>query len=235
MRSFRKATPPATIVALERAWAADLEDDPSLVTNIERARGRFDSHDKAASRAAVCAEQTGLCAFCLGRIRPLSPVADKAGTRLAHVIPLRLDPRRIFDWENLVGACPGGTGRALHCDVLQGDRAVWINPAATPSLEQFIRYGSRGELRYEGPALHGRTPAQIQAEFDAVLGLNIERLRANRRAVLDVARLEMERLGWSTANLQREIRRWSTPSDEGFTPYFCVAVSYLQRKLAAQP
>lgn len=235
MRSIHKATPPANIRSHASAWQREVERDPAILSDTRRVRARFDELDKDAPRTALCDEQTRLCAFCLGRIRPASPVVDKAGTTLAHVVPLRVDPRRIFDWANIVGACPGGSGTARHCDNLQGDRTLFINPAALPSLERHIRYSSRGRLRYAGPMLAGRTPAQIQAEFDDVLGLNIERLRDNRRAVLETAQEAMDRLGWSRSNLERELRRWSTPDTDGSSPYFCVAVSYLQQKLQARP
>jgi uncharacterized protein (TIGR02646 family) len=235
VRSIRKGTPPEDIRNRAQTWRREYESTPAVLTNTGHARNRFDEHDKKASRAALCVEQTGLCAFCLGRIRPEAPVADSAGMRLAHVIPLQVEPRRIFDWDNLLGACRGGTGTALHCDVLQGNRSLFINPALVPELERHIRYSSRGVLSYMGPPLCGRTREQIQQEFDVVLGLNIERLRMNREAILAAAKREMERLGWTRSNLEREIRRWSTPGPDGYMPYFCVAVFYLEKKLAAQP
>jgi hypothetical protein len=235
VRSFHKSTPPASIRAHASAWHKEYAIDPRILEDTKRVRARFDLLDKELPRRSLCVEQTGLCAFCLGRIRPRSPTVDPmSGTTLAHVEPLQLAPRRIFDWDNLVGACPGGSGTARHCDNLQGNRRLYINPASVHALETYIRYTDRGKLRYVGPTLCGRTPEQIQAEFDDILGLNIERLRANRAAILDEARRAMERLGWSRSNLEHEIRRWSSPDQAGYTPYFCVAVSYLQRKLAAQ-
>lgn len=235
MRSLRKGQVPDDVRNRAQAWRQEYELNPAVLENTELARNRFDAHDKRASRTALWREQLGLCAFCLGRIRAEGPLADTAGMRLAHVVPLQVDKRLILEWDNLLGACRGGSGTALHCDVLQGNQRLHINPALTPELERHIRYSSRGRLSYVGPPLCGRTPAQIQAEFDDVLGLNIERLRANREAVITVANQSMQRLGWSRSNLEREIRRWSTPDEHGFEPYFCVAVSYLQRKLAAQP
>lgn len=235
MRSIHKGTAPDDIRSRAQAWRREYERAPAVLTNTGHARNRFDEHDKKASRAALCLEQSGLCAFCLGRIRPEAPVTDSAGMRLAHVIPLQVEPRRIFDWDNLLGACRGGTGTALHCDVLQGNRSLFINPALVAGLARHIRYNDRGALRYVGPPLCGRTPEQIQREFDDVLGLNIERLRSNRAAILATARREMERLGWTRGNLEREIRRWSAPGPDGYVPYFCVAVFYLEKKLAAQP
>lgn len=236
MRHFRKETPPANVRSHASAWRSEYELDPTVLTDTRRVRARFDLLDKDVPRQRLCVEQTGLCAFCLGRIRPASPIIDTAtGTTLAHVEPLQLAPRRIFEWDNLVGACPGGSGTARHCDNLQGNRRLYINPASTPGLERHIRYSDGGRLRYVGPTLCGRTRVQIQAEFDEILGLNIERLQANRAALIDEARREMERLGWTRGNLEREIRRWSTPGPDGYVPYFCVAVFYLAKKLAAQP
>ncbi|HEY8376913.1 MAG TPA: hypothetical protein VIK91_10515 [Nannocystis sp.] len=177
MRSFRKSTPPANVRSHASAWRQEYERDPSVLEDKKLVRTRFDQLDKGLPREQLCLEQTGLCAFCLGRIRPVSPILDtSSGTTLAHVEPLELVPRRIFDWENLVGSCPGGSGTARHCDNLQGNRRLYINPASVPYLERYIRYNDRGKLRYVGPTLHGRTPEQIQAEFDDILGLNIERL-----------------------------------------------------------
>lgn len=233
MRSFAKDTPPADFRARADEWRRDCEHDPTLLTNTAEARSRFDLLDKRSARTALLAEQTGLCAFCLGRIRRESPTDGPSGTVLAHLVPVRVDTRLVLDWDNLVGSCKGGSGTARHCDNLQGDRELYIHPPHIPALELHIRYSSRGELCYQGPSLCGRTREQIQAEFNDVLGLNIERLKANRKAVLEVAHQKMESLGWTRAHLEKETRRWSTPAPDGYTPYFCVAVAYLQRKLAA--
>jgi len=246
MRSFRKGTPPAEVLKEARNWRQEHEQSPALLDDARHVRSRFNQLDKRSSQEALCSEQVSLCAFCLGRIRPKSPVLDPSGTRLAHVVPLESDRRAIFDWKNLVGACDGGSGTARHCDALQGSRILYINPALIQSLDQYIYYSPRGQLIYDGPSLHSISPSpacsgvyrsreEIQGEFDDILGLNIERLKKNRAAIIDVARDRMLRIGWSRANVQREIQHWLAVEGEGHKPYFCVAVSYLERKLSAQP
>lgn len=246
MRSFRKGTPPVEVHEEARNWQQEHEQSPALLDDTRHVRSRFNQLDKRSSQAALCNEQVGLCAFCLRRIRPRSPVLDPSGTRLAHVVPLESDRRTIFDWSNLVGACDGGSGTARHCDALQGSRILYINPALIRSLDQHVYYNTRGQLFYDGPPLYSISPSlacsgvhrsrdEIQGEFDDILGLNIERLKKNRAAIIDVTRERMRRIGWSRANVEREIQHWSAVEGEGHKPYFCVAVSYLERKLPAQP
>ncbi len=208
------------------------------------ARERFDLLKKKIPRERLVAEQLGLCAFCLGRIRPESPVIDgNAGTVLAHVVPLTIDRLRIFDWTNLVGACPGGTKKAPHCDRAQGQQRLHVHPAFSPlALEDHIAYASSGILTYVGPTLFFRQRAEIQAEFDDVLKLNVTRLKENRAAVLEEAqrRLPKTKGLYPESLLRSEIEYWTSPipiSDDpplsGHRPYFCVAVAYLKKKLRA--
>lgn len=244
MRTFNKGPAPRVVAEHDARWQRERAAGP--VTTIT-ARTRFDDLDKSLPRVFLGREQGGLCAFCLGRIRPVSPVSAASGTVLAHVVPLREDCGRIFEWTNLVGACPGGTRAAPHCDRAQGQRRLHVNPALAPvALEDHVHYASDGALRYCGPPLFGRAPDEIQAEFDEVLCLNTVRLRENRAAILDEARarLPQGKGSWSEPLLRAEMAWWTArveirtdPPGEppllAYRPYFCVALAYLKKKLRA--
>lgn len=243
MRTFTKGPAPDIVADHDRQWQSECRDRPPVPGETPRVRARFDQLDKKTPRERLVAEQLGLCAFCLGRIRPQSPVEANAGAVLAHVTPLSAAPLRIFDWTNLVGACPGGTDRAPHCDRAQADRRLHIHPGYSPlALEEHITYSSMGRLHYGGPALFGRTPDEIQAEFDDVLRLNVPRLMQNRTGILEETnrRLPKSRGPYPVSLLHDEIRHWESPVSiatdppmMGRRPYFCVAIAYLKKKLRA--
>ena len=233
MRSIAKRSEPPIVRQHREAWQRECA---AGIPGTTVARTRFNDLEKTVPRNQLVAEQAGLCAFCLGLIRGEAPLPTGAGTNIAHVTPLSVDPTRIFAWDNLVGSCIGGTNTAPHCDRAQGEQILHINPAAAVLvLEEHIDYSSKGVLRYRGPATCGRNPDEIQDEFDRVLKLNSTRLKENRAIVLEEVHARLPRASgpWRAADLDRAIKHWSTVGPEGYVPYFCVAIAYLTKKRRA--
>ncbi len=126
-------------------------------------------------RAALLAEQRGVCCYCTDRI------TDKT-MKIEHRVAQSADEFRTLDWPNLFGACcgetdnPAGDGaKILHCDSAKGSRPIAVDPT-NPSHAATLSYRNDGTLVSAQPA--------HQADIDDVLRLNVTALRDRRRREL---------------------------------------------------
>lgn len=201
----------------------------SLTRHRLTAHSDYDNYqDKDALRHALVAEQHGLCCYCMGRIRD-----DRDAMKVEHWHSQRNHGAEQLVYRNLLGACPGGMDRPphlQHCDTRKGDRDLGWNPAdPAHHIETRIRYEMDGSIRSDDSA--------FDAELREVLNLNSERLKNNRKAVLDSI------LDWrkkEKRNLQgpvpreqfRRERDFRIRANGEFTPYCQVAVWWLEQRLA---
>jgi len=128
VRTFAKQPRPAWMTAV----AAE-----GPLTGKEQARAVFDSLDKPKLRLIAVAEQRGLCAFCMGRIR-----ADGDGAsaiRLAHRVPISTDPTLALTWTNLVASCSS----PHSCDERQGSHCLTVDPVLPATTVDQLRYERR--------------------------------------------------------------------------------------------
>lgn len=171
-------------------------------------------------RNALVAEQRGLCCYCMGRIR-----ADGASMRIEHWRCQAMFPDEQLAYANLLGACRGGDGESAvghHCDVRKADQELLWNPANPEhAIEARVRYLSDGRIESKDDVFNG--------QLDAVLNLNLARLRSNRKVVLD------EVLNWwrstppARRNIQAQIVR-RTDGADNLAPFSPVAVWFLRQK-----
>lgn len=201
-------------------------NEPACLTQHRAAEHSFyhNYQGKDALRAALVAEQRGLCCYCMSRI-----VADSQKMKIEHW-QSQSDPATQhlqLTFGNLLGACKGGEGGSpdqQHCDTLKGNRALKWNPA-TPAhaIEARIRYENNGEIH--------SNDLQFDDELNTVLGLNVAILKNRRKGMLDGALSWWQMKQPNQAQVRARINKYDPPVGE-LEPYQHVAIWFLKRKLA---
>jgi len=112
-----------------------------ITTDLSRAhsaRDAFEQLDKNAVRKQLVAEQGWLCAFCMQRID--EQTLDDRGEhvmKVAHRMPIAVDPNEALNWYNLLGSCDGGQRRGhipRTCDLAQRSTALTVDPTKRESI-----------------------------------------------------------------------------------------------------
>lgn len=202
-------------------------DEPACLTEHRAMEHSFyqNYQGKDALRAALVAEQRGLCCYCTSRI-----VADSQKMKIEHWRSQTNEATKHMqlDYGNLLGACRGGEGEPMvnqHCDTRKGGRDLMVNPA---SLDQeiidSIRYQSNGEIRSDHPQLDG--------EIDDILGLNVAFLKSSRKTVLDVVLAWWQNKKPDNTQVQARIAKFDNRVGE-LEPFTPVAIWFLRKRLAA--
>ena len=193
----------------------------SLTTHRNTPHCDFDNYaHKLVLRAALVAEQHGLCCYCMCRI-------DSGSMKIEHWHCQTNYPGEELDYRNLLAACPGGEGqprRLQHCDTRKADEDLLWNPADPQRhVEQRISYGLDGKIRSDEP--------RFDRQLNEVLNLNMASIRRQRTAILDAVLQwwRKQRGSASRQRVEREIERRNSPP---LAPYVQVAIWWLERKLA---
>ncbi len=217
MRTIAKGVPPASLTAHRKAQHTDY--------------GNLSAGAKDELRNALAREQRGLCCYCMSRIYP-KPKAMK----IEHWRSQARSPNEQLSYENLLGACPGeegGRASAQHCDTRKGDKTLKWNPAnAAHRVEHRSGFDPDGTIRADDTEFH--------RQLDEVLGLNVAKLRYNRRAVLRGIEDWWERIRDVRDRSRRDrlvLRQRSRYVDgDSDLPEYCqVVVHWLDKKFARTP
>ena len=179
-------------------------------------------------RAAIFAEQFGLCCYCMRQI-----YEDSALMKIEHWRCQSRYPGGQLDYRNLLGACKGGSGQPpdhQHCDTRKGDRDLRWNPAnPAHNIEQKIRYEADGTIRSDDP--------EFDVQLGEVLNLNVTALKSHRRGVFSAMtewlKAEKAKLQGPVprARLEREREKRATGDLRG-RPFGRVAVWFLDQRLS---
>lgn len=171
--------------------------------------------------------------------------------KIEHFVTRSHEPRRMYDWDNLLGVCDGvmrggSKGETFTCDTARGDRPLHINPAKPPPKpEDVFIIGKSGEIIVEGDDAKADPPpvamvddprSQLRSNAKAdrkTLNLNHPRLVAGRRAVIDDLRKRL-RSNDDIKAIRRLLQIFSNPTRDGLPEYARVAVEYLRPKLRAR-
>lgn len=199
----------------------------SLVQHRAAAHCTYDNFlRKDELRAALVAEQGGLCCYCMARIRP-----DADSMKIEHWKCQHAHPGEQLDYRNLLGACLGGEGRPQrlqHCDTRKGDNDLRWNPSVVAHpVEARIRYEVDGTIRSDDPV--------FDKQLDDVLNLNLPVFKNNRSGILDVIsawckREKARRKGPVPRDvLESRLSGWTTGE---LLPFSGVAVWALRYRLA---
>lgn len=210
MKSIRKSPEPVSLTAYRNTQTATY--------------GNF--VQKQDLRDSLVREQRGLCCFCLSRIRP-----DLNSMKIAHWQPQNpetpAEAALDLTYSNLLGACKGNEGqphRSTHCDTRQRNQPLTKNPAnPAHRVDDLIHYATSGEIKSDD--LH------FDRDLNEVLNWNHDRLKRNRKAILDAFKDARSRLPQFRRNdLERELRKWNGESTTTDLEPFCMVVVYWLRK-----
>ncbi|RWM71191.1 MULTISPECIES: retron system putative HNH endonuclease [Mesorhizobium] len=204
---------------------AKAAEPQSLTQHRAQAHSDYNNYpQKDGLRTALVSEQKGLCCYCTGRIR-----ADAVAMKIEHWQCQATYPQHQLAYGNLLGACLGGHGQPAadqHCDTRKANRDLQWNPAtAAHMIETRLRYLSDGTVE--------STDAVFNDQLNSILGLNLQHLKNNRKAVLDTV-LDW----WRTVQpvpkqrIQAQIDQRTNHVAE-HQPFSPVAVWFLQQKLGA--
>lgn len=191
-------------------------------------------------RDALHRDQHGLCGYCMQRVgrqgcRDLPVPFGNRGMRIEHLTPREHEPRRMYDWANLLGVCGGRSGGPSgevfdHCDRSRGSRKLRLNPTKGPRPEDIVSYRRCPET--DGLLIDAAPPYDADVSH---LALNNPALARRRRdAERAIARLlARARPGTDRRRLlERLLAGATTPDPNGELPEFApVVVRYIQRKL----
>ncbi|NOY91604.1 MAG: TIGR02646 family protein [Deltaproteobacteria bacterium] len=200
------------------------------------------SDQKQEMRESTFREQGGLCAYCMSKLSGSVAADDQdpaaGGMKIEHFAARHAQNtgrNRMFDWQNLLGVCPGDTAgprrpkeARFHCDNYRGNAPLGANPAGPPPASELFRYTNAGEIRASQLA-----SSAAQLNIDA-LNLNHPRLKSNRKAVIERTRKILKKHGWKRAVLEKYRRLATARDQDGCLQEFCGAIAYyLDKKIRA--
>lgn len=197
----------------------------SLVEHRSQANANYDNYpDKDKLRESLLKEQGYICCYCMSRIK-----LDEM--KIEHWQPQTKYISRQLDYRNLLGACMGKQGarpQKQHCDTRKGDSEITINPIeGDKNCENLIRYRPDGEIY--------SIDTSINRDLNETLNLNLEFLKKNRKAALDVVldqlRKKFPNTTWTTNIRQKVINELSDKDVNGYYSEYCqIAIWYLKYK-----
>jgi uncharacterized protein (TIGR02646 family) len=173
-------------------------------------------------RASRVSEQRGICCYCMKRIRP-----DSTNMKIEHWQSQDRYPQRQLEYNNLLGACPGGEGQnkdKQHCDTKKGNRDLTFNPA-NPS------HNVEGKIRFLGDGTVKSDDTQFDTEIKEVLNLNEGALVRTRKGVLEAFRKGLIQKQPSDADIRKELSKWNGDNGGELEPFCQVVVYYLRKKI----
>jgi uncharacterized protein (TIGR02646 family) len=176
-------------------------------------------------RESLVNEQRGICCYCMQRIYP-----NLEHMKIEHnqsQSPSKF-PQMQLDYENLLGACLGGTGkpkRDQHCDTRKGDNDISFNPAdPARDVEILFKFPGSGRIEANDP--------QLQSEIDNILNLNHSRLVNNRKAVIDSFIQVLQSQKARNVDFPKYLATWEGKNGGQLEPFCQVVVYYLRKKIA---
>ncbi|MBI2571825.1 MAG: hypothetical protein HYV63_32855 [Candidatus Schekmanbacteria bacterium] len=152
------------------------------------------------------------------------------GMKIEHVVARETEPRRMYEWDNLLGVCGGvifgPKGQVDHCDTSKGAQKITVHPGRqTPDPEAVFVYRNTG--RVEGSIPEARVDIDI-------LNLNAQRLVDNRKDLIHDLHNKL-RSDDGIRAIQSLYKAATTPNSEGLLPPFAlIRAQYLAKKLHAR-
>lgn len=206
MRNIQKATEPQ-----------------SLTQHRCNTNSNYDNYaEKDDLRKSLVAEQRGICCYCMQRIRP-----NLESMKIEHWECQDKYPNRQLDYDNLLGACLGGTGKSRrdqHCDTRKGNDSVSFNPAN-------LLHNVESKLQFLGDGTIQSNDVQFNQEINDVLNLNGSSLTRNRKAILSALQQGFMRENPSRIAIEKELSKWNGDDGRDLEPFCQVVIYYLRKKL----
>ena len=138
--------------------------------------------------AGLMALQRGLCGYCEISL-------TDSHRQIEHIAPQSRHPERALDTTNMMAACQGGSSqsededrflkppkRNLSCGQAKGDREdpQFVDPRTLPALPSLLAVLHDGRVHADPKICRSEDETARIEKTIAMLGLNVERLRAAR-------------------------------------------------------
>ncbi len=234
----KRATPRSLseqVIGIEKSeeWQKLSDEDSGSV------RSYFDSLDKYTIRKNLFAEQHGLCAYCMSRIR------EDGSMVIEHFKPIK-NKQYALDYQNMIGCCDGGRScdksdkKVLCCDASKGNKNLTIDPRDKTFIDS-IKYNRDGFIQSSNPEadrqindilnLNGIRDEKGNLKFDTAT-----RLVAGRKNVYKCFSKKMETLNGRVKSKERmhtEIRKMieKIENSDEYPEYAGVMLYFLKRRL----
>lgn len=183
----------------------------------------LDKQTKDDIRQSLIEEQGYICCYCMRRIH-----LGKGGMRIEHWRSQSRYETEQLDYGNLLASCDGQieTGKS-HCDRSKGDLDITFNPS-NPSID------IEASLKYLNDGTMESTDKRLMNDIDAVLNLNLPRLKQNRQAIVRSVEKRLDKGPGKRSRhyIEELLRAWESADDEGmFQPYSGVALYRIRKRL----
>lgn len=175
-------------------------------------------------RESLLKEQGYICAYCMRRI----PVKDKkidAKSKIEHIKSREKHEEMQMDYANMVICCPGCIDeKSLHCDASKGEKDLICSPLNLEAMKTISYTASSVEIRSSNSIYN--------TEINELLHLNISMLKDNRKAAWDGVHTQLNKDGWTAANVRKMLQKFKERDADGNLASYCgVIIYFLERKL----
>jgi uncharacterized protein (TIGR02646 family) len=202
------------------------------------ARDKFDDLNKHIIRHALHHDQQNLCIFCE---RVLTRHGENSRTlllekiRIAHWIPINIDPHRAIDWTNVYASCD----TKWSCDIKQGKQSLLEDSPG--KLSRWLTFNRLGEIWVSpnSPRELEQKKNDIQRiigdprkdeDKESVLNLNDSMLKKARSGALKGLMKEMEqKLPRNASTEEREQQALKLLALDPLPPFISIQVAWLRR------
>jgi uncharacterized protein (TIGR02646 family) len=188
----------------------------------------YDDCNKADIREALLDEQGHICAYCMRRIKEQPRTTD-----IEHYVAQSNDPKLKLNYLNMLGVCnmsDGKPAKQQHCDKSRKNQILTVNPLDI-RCESEIKYDLKGKVYSDNDVINN--------DLDKILNLNLPRIMAIRKRVIETVRDSLKskykskpNKTWQKSDINAEIKRLKTRENGKFIPFCQAAIFYLESKIA---
>lgn len=205
-----------------------LPEPLSLIAYRQQPNAEYDGSQftpvKSDIRTKLLISQGYLCAYCMTRITD-----DRLLMKIEHWKCQDNYPQYQLNYTNMFAVCLGSTPKEQHCDSSKGNQDLTIDPANNiKKVELFIKYTRMGEIYVENDN-------NISKDLNVTLNLNHDRLKRNRKAILDsiITKLSKNKGSATKKDLDELLEKYSQTNSNGEKmPYCGIAIYYLKKKIS---
>lgn len=175
-------------------------------------------------RESLLKDQGYICAYCMRRIPTSDAPFENATSKIEHLFSQKNNEELQMEYSNMVICCPGRLFGNMHCDASKGKENIQCSPLSQEAMST-IQYNNDGTIK--------STNGVYNTEINDVLHLNIDILKANRKALWEAVRDRIQSEGmWKKAYVRRVLEEYSSFDAEGMKKPYCGIIIYkLTRKL----
>lgn len=201
----------------------DKGSEPHSWILIRRTQGMtYDAADKTNLRVSLLNEQGFICGYCMRRI-------DATNSRIEHLKPQSLSigqgkPEETLDYSNMIVCCDGdinksNTLKTFHCDRKKQETPIHFTPFEQYVIDTISYSSKTGEIR--------SSDTNVNNDINKVLNLNLERLKANRLAVLKGVMIMLgAKKQWKKSEIGALLQRYSAKDCSGKKKEYCGIVMW---------